>query len=881
MNLTVNQAVWLGAAMITYEQFKNNEEKSVDDIALVQADIRERAQSLTDNNVDSARISQHFNADHQSNNQNYFRVINGNKRRLSYPGEFNGEKERPDLNFQDSLTLSSGEKISVEQLVNFVETEYLAFFVNKELAVFVPEIDFKKIITHISIYANQIYKSPDQLDEPEKQIYLAIQESGSSAVIELDRFADAIASKYDLLNKSKTKFHIPKKVTTVRSYIWNQLVIKEFKDYPTSISIFAEKKYGIDRFRVAIELDENHANTNDFHRHHQFLTLPITLDPAKYFYFVTSKDNIEMDIYDQSAKQIKEKVETGEYKRVQLSYALTNEDIINNGWNSKEIYEDLIEAVGHLLPYYNKAMMNNGQIGGSNTMYAKNNILYGPPGTGKTYKVIEKAVNIIDPNFSNGKPTRNDYEEVYRTYIENKQIQFCTFHQSFSYEDFVEGLRSDIEKEGAPFTPQNGVFKEICELAKSRYQLSNSATTDIEHSNIYKISLGRANSNEGEKIYRYCIDNELISLGHGSGIDFTDKNNFKEVSEAFAEYEDKTSDSVIKMVNNFKNELQIGDIVIVSKGNLKFRAIAKVTGDYYYDEETEIPYNHFREVEWLFISKNEEEAEHIFNTTNTDSTRFSQQSIYPFGVDQLNLDAIKNFITQNENGEEERFVLIIDEINRGNISKIFGELITLIEEDKRYDVEADGTIKGLEVTLPYSKDKFSVPKNVYILGTMNTADRSISLMDTALRRRFDFEEMLPEPNVLSEVDGIEVQQLLLKINQRIEYLYDRDHQIGHAFFIGKKNSDELIEVMQRKVIPLLQEYFYDDWEKIELVLGGAAKSESNENDYFLSKKTLNANDLFKNTSKLQSKKVKYSVVKEPSANALLNIYQSERDDSNE
>jgi len=535
----------------------------------------------------------------------------------------------------------------------------------------------------------------------------------------------------------------------------------------------------------------------------------------------------------------------------------------------------------HLLNEIQNYLNNNSENEGETMGFSKNTILYGPPGTGKTYKVIEKAVNIIDPNFSNGKPTRNDYEEAYRTYIENKQIQFCTFHQSFSYEDFVEGLRSDIEKEGAPFTPQNGVFKDICELAKSRYQLSNSSSTDFDESNIYKISLGKANSIEGEKIYRYCIDNKLIALGHGSGIDFTDKNNFTEVSDAFAEYEDDTSNSVIKMVNNFKNDLQIGDIVIVSKGNLKFRAIAKVTGDYYYDEETEIPYNHFREVEWLFISKNEEEAEHIFNTTYTDSTRFSQQSIYPFGEDQLNLDAIKNFITPNEKGEEERFVLIIDEINRGNISKIFGELITLIEEDKRFDVEADGTIKGLEVTLPYSKDKFSVPKNVYILGTMNTADRSISLMDTALRRRFDFEEMLPEPNVLSEVDGIDVQQLLLKINQRIEYLYDRDHQIGHAFFIGKKNSDELIEVMQRKVIPLLQEYFYDDWEKIELVLGGTAKSESNENNYFLSKKTLNANDLFKNTSKIQSKKVKYSVVKEPSANALLNIYQSERDDSNE
>ncbi|MDA2693099.1 AAA family ATPase [Bacillus cereus] len=506
--------------------------------------------------------------------------------------------------------------------------------------------------------------------------------------------------------------------------------------------------------------------------------------------------------------------------------------------------------------------------------FSKNTILYGPPGTGKTYKVIEKAVNIINPNFLNDAPTRNDYEEAYRTYIEKKQIQFCTFHQSFSYEDFVEGLRSDIEKEGAPFTPQNGVFKEICELAKSRYQLSASPSIDIDRSKIYKISLGQANSIQGEKIYRYCIDNKVITLGHGSEIDFTKKNSFHEVSDAYSSLSTSNS-SVINMVNHFKNELKIGDIVIVSKGNLKFRAIAKVTGDYFYDEETDIPYNHFRKVEWLYISSNGEIAEQILNQAYSGSSQFSQVSIYPFSEGQLNNEEIKKYITSNETSEEERFVLIIDEINRGNISKIFGELITLIEEDKRFDVEADGTIKGLEVTLPYSKDKFSVPKNVYILGTMNTADRSISLMDTALRRRFDFEEMLPEPNVLSKIDEIDVRKLLQKINQRIEYLYDRDHQIGHAFFIGKKSSDELIEVMQRKVIPLLQEYFYDDWEKIELVLGGAAKSESDKNDYFLFKQTLNANKLFNKTTKIQSKKVIYSVVKDPSTQALLNIYEDE------
>ncbi|RUA06983.1 MAG: hypothetical protein DSY43_00770, partial [Gammaproteobacteria bacterium] len=195
------------------------------------------------------------------------------------------------------------------------------------------------------------------------------------------------------------------------------------------------------------------------------------------------------------------------------------------------------------------------------------------------------------------------------------------------------------------------------------------------------------------------------------------------------------------------------------------------------------------------------------------SKNFTQTTINkPKHIDR---DKLQAYLTDKQSIDNNKpYILIIDEINRGNISRIFGELITLIESSKRA-----GNDEEISVKLPYSKEEFSVPNNLYIIGTMNTADRSLALMDTALRRRFDFIEMMPDVGLITDdCDGVNLQKMLETINQRIEVLYDREHTIGHAFFMKVDNLEKLKNAFKNKILPLLEEYFYDDFEKIGQVL---------------------------------------------------------------
>lgn len=459
-----------------------------------------------------------------------------------------------------------------------------------------------------------------------------------------------------------------------------------------------------------------------------------------------------------------------------------------------------------------------------------NQIYYGAPGTGKTYTTKKAAVEIIDSR------TYSDSERAlivsqYNKYIKTGQINFVTFHQSMSYEDFIEGIKPSVPDEAEEGTPatieyevKDGIFKRMAKSASSM-QLLPAEQTKLDYSKVdfYKMSLGGKHRLEK---HNWSIDNNVIFLGWGRDKDFTGLKGIKEwtkFKEAFTEnYPELVSESKfsIQAVYIFLN-MKIGDIVIVSKGNKIIDAIGVVTSEYYYDDNKEIDNYQFRDVKWLATNMN-------FNSDVLVSKAISQMTIYKFLKEDINISIIEELLNnKQEVSKSKKYVLIIDEINRGNISSIFGELITLIEEDKRAAILQDRP-EALEVELPYSNDKFSVPDNLYIIGTMNTADRSVEALDTALRRRFSFVEMQPDPikllqnngGVITDAEGeINLVTLLTTINNRIEILIDKDHQIGHSFFINVKTVDELKEVFKNKVIPLLEEYFFGDYGKIGLVLG--------------------------------------------------------------
>lgn len=460
-----------------------------------------------------------------------------------------------------------------------------------------------------------------------------------------------------------------------------------------------------------------------------------------------------------------------------------------------------------------------------------NTILYGPPGTGKTYHTVIYAVAIIE-NRELASVAQEDYMAVlerYNDYKDQGRIEFTTFHQSYGYEEFIEGIRPAIIDEGEQadsgniqYSVQPGIFKKFCEKAAQPIAV-RTTTNDMgirDNATIWKVSLWSTGDNE---VRTECLKNEHIRIGWDQyGKDITDETDFSE-------------DGGRVVLNAFMNKMQIGDIVMSCYSASTIDAIGIVTGEYeWHDEYHE--FKRLRKVNWIIKNICENILEINGGTAMTLASVYRLSNIAISDVYKL-IEKYKP-TTLLPAKRNENYVFIIDEINRGNISKIFGELITLIEESKRI-----GLSESMKAVLPYSQKSFGVPENVYIIGTMNTADRSIATIDTALRRRFHFKEMMPRPDVLKDitVEGLSISDMLDRMNRRIAVLYDREHTIGHAYFVPLKDNptiETLSKIFTNNIIPLLQEYFYEDYEKIRLVLGDNRKSDeehqfiiARENDY--------------------------------------------------
>lgn len=468
-------------------------------------------------------------------------------------------------------------------------------------------------------------------------------------------------------------------------------------------------------------------------------------------------------------------------------------------------------------------------LGSQTLMEPTNLILYGPPGTGKTYRTAREAVRLCDGSveYREDAEGRAALMKRYRELIDAHRIEFVTFHQSFSYEEFVEGLRppsssQDSEVDGPndralTLDVHSGIFRDMAERAAVQRAASESSL-DTKRS-VFKIALG--DRNHEEALILDALAEDVITLGWGGDIDWSapEYDDLQEILERWRREKDPDAsgkDSNVEQLFALRSWMQEGDYVVVSDGRDRFRAVGEVTGPYEYHANQE-RHPHRRRVRWLWRNEEGEERSVFY------PKGFRRHSLYRLDPAAVDWTGLSEIVNQDEdqpaNQNSIPHVLIIDEINRANISKVFGELITLIEPDKRL-----GMPNALKVRLPYSKREFGVPANLHIIGTMNTADRSIALLDTALRRRFRFEEMAPDTSVEAFLDAEEATRLPLAdvletMNLRIEYLVDRDHRIGHAFFIGCKTKPQVDAVMRDKVIPLLQEYFFEDWNRLAAVLG--------------------------------------------------------------
>ena len=440
----------------------------------------------------------------------------------------------------------------------------------------------------------------------------------------------------------------------------------------------------------------------------------------------------------------------------------------------------------------------------------KNIVLYGAPGTGKTYDVPELAVRLCEPSFMAAEPIREEIVSRYNQLKTEKRIAFTTFHQSLDYEDWIEGLRPVVnENSQVTYEIESGIFKKLCEEAE-RPVVKDKQVGISDNAVVWKVSLAGTGDND---VRRECMENNHIRIGwDGYGPVISDETDWSVYNG-----EGK------QILDAYINKMKIGDIVMSCYSSQTIDAIGVVVSDYEFEDK--FPnYKRVRRVNWLVKNINENIVEMNDGKTMTLGTVYRLNSITLDNVKSI----LEKYNTSSKMEENDKaYVMVIDELNRGNVSKVFGELITLLEADKR-----KGRINAESVVLPYSKKGFHIPNNVYLIATMNTADRSLGSLDYAIRRRFAF---IAEKPFGLEVDGFD-EDLFEKVSSLFVKNFDEykesgwdqtlklesadtlseeykpeDVWIGHSYFLmqDEEGEDNTINRLLYEIIPLLEEYVRD------------------------------------------------------------------------
>lgn len=440
----------------------------------------------------------------------------------------------------------------------------------------------------------------------------------------------------------------------------------------------------------------------------------------------------------------------------------------------------------------------------------KNVVLYGAPGTGKTYDVPELAVRLCDPAFMAAEPSREEIVSRYNQLKMEKRIAFTTFHQSLDYEDWIEGLRPVVnENSQVTYEIESGIFKKLCEEAE-RPVVKDKQVGIADNAVVWKVSLAGTGDNP---VRSDCMKNSYIRIGwDGYGPVISDETDWSVYNG-----EGK------QILDAYINKMKIGDIVMSCYSSQTIDAIGVVIGDYEFEDK--FPnYKRVRRVNWLVKNINENIVEMNDGKTMTLGTVYRLNSITLDNVKSI----LEKYNTSSKMEENDKaYVMVIDELNRGNVSKVFGELITLLEADKR-----KGRINAESVVLPYSKKAFHIPNNVYLIATMNTADRSLGSLDYAIRRRFAF---IAEKPFGLEVDGFD-EDLFEKVSSLFVKNFDEykesgwdqtmklepadtlseeykpeDVWIGHSYFLmqDEEGEDNTCNRLLYEIIPLLEEYVRD------------------------------------------------------------------------